>query len=146
MLTIQDTKSLLKQLYIPSIIQKKILVLLLGFGTPTSNIIKSECLKLCNINHYNDNDKTLWRLKIHNNNYEILGYNPSLISIARYELCISAVNSFKHLNNERYNSVYKNPLEVLTKNHLYSMFYNLDKFKYCEYGTPTANIIRKTFV
>jgi len=144
MLTIQDAKLLLKQLYIPSIIQQKILLLFLSYGTPSANIIKSECLKLSNINHYNDNAKTLWRLKIFNTNYKILSYS-FVISMARYELCIAA-NSFQPSNDKTYNCMYKLTFEALTRNYLYFMFYNLDKFHYGEYGTPTANIIRKTFV
>ena len=125
-------------------IQNKILLLFISLGTPSANIIKTESLKLDNINHYNDNSKTLWRLKIHNNNYKILSYS-FILSTARYELSIAAVYSFEPLNNETYNCVYKTTFKILTKNHLYSMFYNLDKFKYGEYGTPTANIIRIHF-
>jgi hypothetical protein len=143
MLTIQYAKLLLKQLNIPSIIQKKILLLLLGFGTPSANIIKPECLKLHNINHYNDDAKTLWRLKICNNNYKIF-YNLSKISIAEYELCIDASNSFQSSYDETYKCRYKITVEALTRDYLYFMFYDLDKFHYGEYGTPTANIIRKT--
>jgi hypothetical protein len=148
MLTIQDAKSLLKQLDIPSIIQQKILYLLLGFGTPSANIIKQECLKLYIINHYNyiENSKTLWRLKIYNNNYKILLYNVSRISIAHFELSIAAVSSFIPSNKETYKCKYKISIEGLTANHLYLMFYNLDKFHYGVYGTPTANIIRRTIV
>lgn len=145
MLTIQDAKSLLKQLYISSIIQQKILLLFLSYGTPSANIIKPECLKLSNINHYNDNAKTLWRLKLFYNNYKILSYS-FVISMAQYELCIAAANSFQSLNDEIYNCMYKLTFKALTRNYLYFMFYNLDKFHYGEYGTPTANIIRKTFV
>jgi len=144
MLTIQDAKLLLKQFDIPSIIQQKILLLLLGFGTPSANIIKEECLKLHNINHYNDDAKTLWRLKIFNNNYKILSYS-FVISMARYELCIAATNYFQPSNDETYNCMYKLTFKALTANYLNFMFYNLDKFHYGEYGTPTANIIRKTF-
>lgn len=146
MLTIEDAKSLLKQLDIPSIIQQKILYLLLGFGTPSANIIKIECLKLDSINHYIENSKTLWRLKIFNDNYKILLYNPSRISIAYFELSVVAINSFPYLNNQTYKCKYKISIEGLTANHLYLMFYNLDKFHYGVYGTPTANIIRRTIV
>lgn len=148
MLTIQDAKSLLKQFDIPSIIQQKILYLLLGFGTPSANIIKQECLKLYIINHYNyiENSKTLWRLKIYNNNYKILLYNLSRISIAHFELSIAAISSFIPSNKETYKCMHKISIEGLTANHLYLMFYNLDKFHYGVYGTPTANIIRRTIV
>ena len=145
MLNFQDAKSLLKQFDIPSIIQQKILLLFLSYGTPSANIIKPECLKLSNINHYNDNVKTLWRLKLYYNNYKILSYS-FVISMARYELCIAAANSFQPSNDETYNCMYKLTFEALTKNYLYFMFYNLDKFHYGKYGTPTANIIRNTFV
>ena len=144
MLMLNAVENILNTFPISLDIQNKILLLFISLGTPSANIIKTESLKLDNINHYNDNSKTLWRLKIHNNNYKILSYS-FILNIARYELCIAANNSFEPLNNETYNCVYKTTFKILTKNHLYSMFYNLDKFKYGEYGTPTANIIRIHF-
>ena len=149
MLTINAVENILNTFPISIDIQKKILLLFLSCGTPSANIIKQECLKLYTINHYNyiEDSKTLWRLKLYNNNYKILVYNPSLIiSIAQIELSIAAINSFQPSNQETYNCMYKITFAGLTTNHLYFMFYNLDKFDYGVYGTPTANIIRKTFV
>jgi len=142
MLTFENAKILLKQVDIPSIIQKKILLLFLGFGTPSANIIKIECLKLHHISHYDSSVNTLWRFKIWNNNYKILSYNPVIANIVNCELAIAAVNYFQPSNFENSQS---QTINLITRNHLYSMFYNLDKFCYGEYGTPTANFIRNAF-
>ena len=136
-LTFSEAKLLLQQLNIPSILQEKILLLFLSYGIPSANIIKQECLKLPSIDHYNNNIKTLWRLKLYNFNYSIIKTFYNKLNIAHYELTTAAFYPYTQsimVNNQLLNTV--------TKSYLYNMFYNLDKFYYGEYGTPTAIIIR----
>ena len=130
MLTLNDAKNLLKTFHISDDIQNKILLLFISLGTPTANIIKPECLKLSGITHYDDNIKTLWRLKLYNSNYSLYNINHSIIKEYYSRLNISHCDlSAASLN-------------AVIKSYLYNMFYNLDKFHYGEYGTPTANMIR----
>ena len=143
-LTFLEAKNLLNTFQISDDIQNKILLLFIGFGTPSANIIKLECLKLSSITHYDDNTKTLWRLKLYNSNYSLYNINHSIIkkyystfNISHNDLSVAAFYPYPEsntLNNILINSV--------IKTYLYRMFYNLDKFHYGEYGTPTANIIR----
>jgi len=142
--TFLEAKLLLQHLNIHLVLQEKILILFLSYGTPSANIIKVECLKLSGITHYNDNIKTLWRFKLYNSNYSFYNINYSIIkkyystyNISHIDLSAAAVYPYPEsntLNNILINSV--------IKTYLYRMFYNLDKFHYGEYGTPTANIIR----
>ena len=144
MLTLNDAKNLLKTFHISDDIQNKILLLFISLGTPTANIIKPECLKLSGITHYDDNIKTLWRLKLYNSNYSLYNINHSIIkeyystlNISHCDLSAAAFYPYPQsnmVNNQLINTV--------TKSYLYNMFYNLDKFHYGEYGTPTANMIR----
>jgi hypothetical protein len=145
MLTLNDAKKILKTFHISDDIQNKILLLFLSYGTPSANMIKTECLKLSGITHYDDNIKTLWRLKLYNSNYSlynIINYSIikkcySTLNTSHYDLSAAAFYPYPEsntLNNILINSV--------IKTYLYRMFYNLDKFHYGEYGTPSANIIR----
>lgn len=138
-ITFSEAKLLLQKQNIPEDIQRRILLLFISFGTPSANIIKPECLKLKNISHYEDNIKTLWRFKIWNSNYVII--NPSYVTPNKVdcELIIAAHYPFSPSN---YNDNQTQIINRLTKYYLYCAFYNLDKFMYGEYGTPTANIIR----
>lgn len=137
--TFSEAKLLLQHLNIPGVIQENILTLFLSHGTPSANIIKSECLKLKNINHYKDNIKTLWRFKLWNSNYAIL--KPCSITTNKIdcEMIIAAHYPFPPSN---YNDSQYKIINELTKYYLYCAFYNYDKFHYGLYGTPTANIIR----
>jgi hypothetical protein len=137
-LTFSEAKLLLQQLNIPIDIQNKILLLFIEFGTSIANIIKQECLKLNSISHYNDNVKTLWRLKLYNSNYSTTikkYYNKP--NISQYELSIATFYPYPESN-----MVNRQLINTVIKTYLYRMFYNLDKFHYGEYGTLTANIIR----
>jgi hypothetical protein len=137
-LTFSEARLLLQHLIIPSILQEKILLLFLSYGTPSANIIKTECLKLNSISHYNDNVKTLWRLKLYNSNYSTTikkYYNKP--NISQYELSIATFYPYPESN-----MVNNQLINIVIKSYLYYMFYNLDKFYYGEYGTLTANIIR----
>jgi len=121
------------------------LLLFIEFGTSIANIIKQECLKLNSISHYNDNVKTLWRLKLYNSNYSLYNIiNYSIIkkyynkpNISQYELSIATFYPYPESN-----MVNRQLINTVIKTYLYRMFYNLDKFHYGEYGTLTANIIR----
>jgi hypothetical protein len=138
-LTFLEAKLLLQKQNIPYILQQKILLLFISLGTPSANIIKQECLKLNQISHYNNDVKTLWRLKLYNNNYKITSYTPSIITIVNCDLFIAALSAFPPSS---YQNDQNTILNFKTRYHLYEMFYNLDTFHYGEYGTPTANIIR----
>ena len=142
-LTFSEAKLLLQHLNIPVVLQEKILILFLSYGTPSANIIKVECLKLSGITHYDDNIKTLWRFKLYNSNYSFYNINYSIIkkcysnNISHCDLSAAAFYPYPQssmVNNQLINSV--------IKSYLYRIFYNLDKFHYGEYGTPSANIIR----
>ena len=138
-LTFSEAKFLLQHLNIPVVLQEKILTLFLSYGTPSANIINHECLKINNISHYKDNNKTLWRFKLWNSNYAIL--KPSCMTTNKVdcELIIAAHYPFPPSN---YNDTQKQIINKVTKYYLYHAFYNFDKFYYGEYGTPTANLIR----
>lgn len=139
MLTINDAENLLNSFTISYDIQNKILLLFISLGTPSANIIKQECLKLDKISYFSDNVKTLWRLKLSNNNYKITSYTHSVITIVNCDLFIAAISAFPPSS---YHDNKKQSIFLTTYYRLCSMFYNLDKFNYSEYGTPTANIIR----
>ena len=140
MYTINDAEKILNTFHISNDIQKKILLLFISLGTPSAKIIKQECLKLNIIRYYNDdNIETLWRLKLWNSNYDIIKTYYNKLNEAYCELSIAALIPFPHSN---YEDTQNHPINIFTKSYLYRMFYNLDKFHYGEYGTPTANIIR----
>jgi hypothetical protein len=137
MLTFLEAKNLLNMFPISDDIQRKILLLFIGFGTPSANIIKPQCLKLSGITHYDDNIKTLWRLKLYNSNYSIIKEHFNTVNQSYKDLSDAAFYPYPHAD------LFQNkPVNIFVKNYLYNMFYNLDKFNYGEYGTPTANIIR----
>jgi len=143
-LTFLEAKNLLNTFQISDDIQNKILILFLSYGTPSANIIKLECLKLSSVTHYDDNIKTLWRLKLYNSNYSFYNINHSIIkkyySTLNTSHCdLSAAAFYPYPESNTLNNILINSV---IKTYLYRMFYNLDKFHYGEYGTPTANIIR----
>ena len=135
--TFSEAKLLLQHLNIPLVIQQKILTLFLSYGTPSANMIKTECFKINSISHYNDNTKTLWRLKLYNSNYCIIQKCYNKLNISHYDLSAAAFYPYPQSN-----MVNRQLINTVTRSYLYNMFYNLDKFNYGEYGTPTANIIR----
>ena len=139
--TFSEAKLLLQHLNIPVVLQEKILTMFLSHGTPSANIIKPECLKINSISHYNDNTKTLWRLKLYNSNYSIIKKCYNRLNISQYELSAAAFYPYPQSI-----MVNRQLLNTVTKSYLYNMFYNLDKFYYGEYGTPTANLIRNAIV
>jgi hypothetical protein len=107
-LTFSEAKLLLQHLNIPSILQQKILILFLSYGTPSANIIKPECLKVNSISHYNDNTKTLWRYKLYNSNYSIIKKCFNKLNISHYELSAAAFYPYPQsnmVNNQLINTV-----------------------------------------
>ena len=144
MLTLNDAKNLLKTFHISDDIQNKILLLFISLGTPSANIIKPECLKLSGITHYDDNIKTLWRLKLYNSNYSLYNINHSIIKeyYSRLNISHCDLSAASFYPYPQSNMVNNQLINAVIKSYLYNMFYNLDKFHYGEYGTPTANMIR----
>ena len=144
MLTFLEAKNLLNMFPISDDIQRKILLLFIGFGTPSANIIKPECLKLSGITHYDDNIKTLWRLKLYNSNYSLYNINHSIIKeyYSRLNISHCDLSAASFYPYPQSNMVNNQLINAVIKSYLYNMFYNLDKFHYGEYGTPTANMIR----
>jgi hypothetical protein len=137
MLTFNDASKILELCQIPTDIQTNILLLFISLGTPSANIIKPQCLKLYQVSHYDDNIKTLWRLNLYNSNYSIIKEHFNTVNQTYRDLSDAAFYPYPHAG------LFQNkPVNTFVKNYLYSMFYNLDKFNYGEYGTPTANIIR----
>jgi hypothetical protein len=150
MLTFIDASKILGLCQIPTDIQNKILLLFIGFGSPTSRIIKQQ-LEYSDTS-FNDslferiileNDvNTLWRLKVFLNGG--ITFVPSCIKNLRpkYELEIAYLTNGS-CDWEKFASIY-NLLEAIktySNYQLFMMFYNLDKNGYTYLGTPTANII-----
>lgn len=150
MLTPIEAAELLQICQIPLDIQEKILLLFIGFGTPISQMIKSQMK--CSDNSFNgslveriilENDiNTLWRLKVFLNK-GITNYNLCIKDLrAIYELRIAYLSNGSN-ELERMENI-SDLLEAIKTNsdyELFVMFYNLDKHMYSYLGTPTANII-----
>jgi hypothetical protein len=150
MLTFNDAAKILGLCQIPPDIQKQILLLFIGFGTPTSNIIKYQT-KFPN-NCFNssfiekiilENDvNTLWRIKV------FLNKGISFKSLYLRSLNISYELQIAYLSNGSYElermekiSRLLEAIKTNSNSDLFGMFYNLDKNNYKYLGTPTANVI-----
>ena len=148
MLTINDASMLLGLCQIPTDIQKQILLLFIGFGTPTSKMIKTE-INLLNKNvlTYNEDSKTLWRYRV---SFAPSRYmEGSLISLKNYlvlyELRIAYVSNGS--NEMERQHVIKELTESIKTNRgtdLYQMFYGFDKhnWKKNPIGTQSSIIVR----
>ena len=111
--TFSEAKLLLQHLNIPVVLQQKILTLFLSYGTPSANMIKTECLKINSISHYDDNIKTLWRLKLYNSNYSLYNINHSIIKEYYSRLNIShcdlsAASVYPYPQSNMVNNQFKN--------------------------------------
>jgi len=150
MLTIIEATKLLQLHQIPFDIQNKILTYLLSYGTPTSNMIKSQIT--CSDTSFNgslvekiilENDvNTLWRLKVFLNNG--ISFRSLYIRNLRtsYELQIAYLsNGSNELERMENISSLLEAIKTNSNSDLFGMFYNLDKNNYKYLGTPTANII-----
>ncbi len=150
MLTFNDAAKILGLCQIPFDIQNKILLLFISFGTPTSNLIKSQTK--CPDNCFNssfieriikENDlNTLWRVRVFLNKGKT--FNNLRIKNLRviYELNIAYLSNGS-CDWEKFKRI-SGLLEAIKTNSnsdLFGMFYNLDKNNYKYLGTPTANII-----
>ena len=150
MLTFNDASKILGLCQIPFDIQNKILLLFIGFGTPTSNLIKSQTK--CPDNCFNssfieriikENDvNTLWRVKV------FLNKGISFKSLYLRSLNISYELQIAYLSNGSYElermekiSGLLEAIKTNSNSDLFAMFYNLDKNNYKYLGTPTANVI-----
>ena len=150
MSTLNDVTEILGLCQIPFDIQNKILLLFIGFGTPTSQIIKSQIK--CLDTSFNgslveriilENDiNTLWRLKVFLNGG--ISFNSLCIKNLKvnYELRIAYLSNGSN-ELERIENIFdlKNAIKTNSNYDLFVMFYNLDKDSYAYLGTPTANII-----
>jgi hypothetical protein len=150
MLTIIEATEFLNLCPICPDIQKKILLLFIGFGTPTKNIIKSQIT--CSDTSFNgslvekiilENDvNTLWRLKVFLNNG--ISFKSLYIRNLRtsYELQIAYLSNGSY-ELERMGKISRllEAIKTNSNSDLFGMFYNLDKNNYKYLGTPTANII-----
>ena len=151
MLTFNDASKILGLCQIPFDIQNKILLLFIGFGTPISQIIKSQIK--CPDTSFNgslveriilENDtNTLWRIKVFLNGG--ISFNSLCIKNLKvnYELRIAYLSNGSN-ELERIENIFdlKNAIKTNSNYDLFVMFYNLDKENYSYLGTPTANIIR----
>ena len=152
MLSFEEATKLLQLCQIPYDVQQKILILFLGYGTPSANIIKPQIKYLYNKFHNSslveriilENDTfTLWRIKVLLNNCKC--FNTLCIKNPRvlYELQIAYLKNGSY-DWERFTCI-SNLLEIIetdSTSDLFEMFNNLDKNNYDYLGTPTANIIR----
>ena len=149
MLTFNDASKILGLCQIPFDIQNKILLLFIGFGTPISQIIKSQIK--CLDTSFNgslveriilQNEMTLWKFKVFLNG-GISSYNLCIKNLrAIYELRIAYLSNVTNELERMANiSDLKNAIKTSSDYDLFVLFYNLDKDKYSYLGTPTANII-----
>ena len=150
MMSFNDAAKILGLCNIPPDVQNKILLLFIGFGTPTSRIIKKQLE--CSDTSFNgslveriilENDvNTLWRLKVFLNGG--ITFVSSCIKNLRtkYELEIAYLLD-GICDWERFECIsdLENAIKAYSKYKLFMMFYNLDKNGYTYLGTPTANII-----
>lgn len=153
MMSFNDAAKILGLCNILPDVQNKILLLFIGFGTPTSRIIKKQLE--CSDTSFNGslveriifkNDvNTLWRLKLFLNGG--ITYNKSHNLKAKYELSIAYLldgiydwERFGRISDLEYS------IKTKTRSDLFAMFYNLDKNKYRYLGTPTANIIHNAII
>jgi hypothetical protein len=150
MLTIIEAAEILGLCQIPNDIQKQILLLFIGFGTHTSNLIKiqTKCPDNCFNSSFieriiKENDvNTLWRVRV------FLNKGISFKSLYLRSLNISYELQIAYLSNGSYElermekiSRLLEAIKTNSNSDLFAMFYNLDKNGYTYLGTPTANII-----
>jgi len=149
MLTFNDASEILGLCQIPVDIQEKILMYFLSYGTPTSNLIKTQIK--CLDTSFNgslveriilENEMTLWKIKVFLNG-GISSYNLCIKNLrAIYELRIAYLsNGSNELERMENISDLENAIKTNSNYDLFTMFYNLDKDKYSYFGTSTANII-----
>ena len=148
MLTFNDASKILGLCKIPIDIQKQILLLFIGFGTPISEMIKRE-VKILNKNvlTFNEDSKTLWRYKV--------SFSPSpyiegsLVSLKNYvvlyELRIAYLSNGSN-EIERQHAI-KDLTESIKNNRgtdLFQMFYGFDKYHWKKnpIGTQSSIIVR----
>jgi len=150
MMSFNDAAKILGLCNIPPDVQNKILLLFIGFGTPTSRIIKKQLE--CSDTSFNgslveriilENDlNTLWRLKVFLKGG--ITFVPSEIKNlrAKEELSIAYLSD-GICDWERIECIsdLENAIKTYSHYKLFMMFYNLDKDGYTYLGTPTANII-----
>jgi hypothetical protein len=147
MLTFNDASKILGLCQIPTDIQKQILLLFIGFGTPVSEMIKTEVNLLNkNVLTFNEDSKTLWRYKV--------SFSPSryiegtLVCLRNYlvlyELRIAYLSNGSN-EMERQHAI-KELTESIKTNRgtdLYQMFYGFDKhnWKKNPIGTQSSIIV-----
>jgi len=148
MLTFNDASKILGLCKIPIDIQKQILLLFIGFGTPISEMIKRE-VKILNKNvlTFNENSNTLWRYKV--------SFSPSryiegtLVCLRNYlvlyELRIAYLSNGS--NEMERQCAIKELTESIKTNRgtdLYQMFYGFDKYHWKKnpIGTQSSIIVR----
>ena len=150
MISYNDAAKLLGLCNIPHDIQKQILLLFIGFGTPTSSMIKLQT-KLTDF-AYNgslveriilENDTfTLWRLKVLLSNAKVFQTFTLKNLRVLYELRIAYLSD-GNCELKRIESISSllGAIKTNSDTDLFGMFYNLDKNHYKYLGTPTANVI-----
>ena len=152
MTTLQEATNLIQLLPIPRDIQNKILLLFISFGTTSAIQIRKQITIMNNrkiFTEYNINTdiKTLWRFKIFMNFNSILSqykYTSYEHAEVLCDLKIAYLDINNYQNNINYNlQEYKKTLYAMSRGRLLEMLHNFDRFRYGEYGTPTANIIRR---
>jgi hypothetical protein len=149
MLTLNDATKLLQLCPICPDIQNTILIFFLGYGTPSSGVLKKLIEQINTIDiykSYHDNIKTLWRAKIFLNNDIFLTQND-YTSYEHCELLCDLKIAYLDINKYVYEINYstenlKRRLYSMSRGRLLEMINNMERFRYGEYGTPTANIIR----
>jgi hypothetical protein len=147
MLTFNDASKILGLCKIPTDIQKQILLLFIGFGTPISEMIKRE-VKILNKNvlTFNENSNTLWRYKV---SFSPSRYMEGTLVCFRnylvlYELRIAYLSNGSN-EMERQN-VIKELTESIKTNRgtdLFQMFYGFDKYHWKKnpIGTQSSIIV-----
>lgn len=146
MLTFNDASKILGLCNIPTDIQNKIILLFIGFGTDTSNIIKQE-INLSNnkVLTFNEDSKTLWRYKVayYGNIFD------SSLSFRKiqtlHELRLAYIsNGSNELERQMAIREITETLTSVKENDLFNMFYGYDKYNYWNksYGTQSSIVIR----
>lgn len=149
MLTFNDASKLLGLCNIPIDIQNKILLLFIGFGTDTSNIIKQESnLSNNKVLTFNEDSKTLWRYKVAFANHRSIFctlFSFSNINVL-YELRVAYVsNGSNELERQTAIREITEKLTSVKEKDLFNMFYGFDKYDYWydnPYGTQSSVVIR----
>ena len=136
---------------LPTDIQKKILILIFGYGTSSAVVIKKlinqmNIPKLWESLNTDANSRTLWRFQMWVNNRIM----PRYLKCTSYEhaelLCdiriaYVNINAYEAETNLIIKS-HKCSLKRMSRSRLLEMEHGIDVFKYGSFGTQTANIIR----